>query len=318
MRIWDVPPGELDRQALLAEHRELHAVWTILADGRKGYRRHPEVVRWQGRLGALYRRHETLVAEMVRRGYRHASPLDGDRIPPADETAWQPPAPLIALDEQRRRLAGKAATRRHPDALGDALRVNRSHHHPEGFDPQGLVAGEARHRAWFDPAALVAPLVRRRPRRILDLGAGAGFFTLALARTAPWSEVVAVDRQADMARTTAARAAEAGLDHVRTLVADAARLPLPDDFADACVVATALHDMAEPAAVVAEIARVLAPGGRLLVVEYRPEAGDEGPPAELLLSPAVVRALVRGAGMRPLRTVPGPGPLYRVLAGSST
>ena len=43
---------------------------------RAGYSRHPEVVRWRGRLAALYRRHESLVAEMAGRGYRHASPLD--------------------------------------------------------------------------------------------------------------------------------------------------------------------------------------------------------------------------------------------------
>lgn len=76
MRIWDVPPGVLCRQHLLGEHRELHATWNILTQDKKGYARHPEVLRWKGKLKALFLRHEALVAEMVRRGYRHASPLD--------------------------------------------------------------------------------------------------------------------------------------------------------------------------------------------------------------------------------------------------
>lgn len=116
MRIWDVPPGELDRAALLGEHRELHAIWTILVEDRHGYRRHPEVLRWQGRLGALYARHEAEVAEMHRRGYRHASPLDRRQVPADEPLAWTAPPPLLPLAEQRRRLAGKAANRRLPDA----------------------------------------------------------------------------------------------------------------------------------------------------------------------------------------------------------
>jgi pyrimidine dimer DNA glycosylase len=76
MRIWDVPPAILCRQHLLGEHRELHALWTILTAGKMGYVHHPETLRWKGKLAALYGRHEELVEEMHRRGYRHASPLD--------------------------------------------------------------------------------------------------------------------------------------------------------------------------------------------------------------------------------------------------
>jgi hypothetical protein len=76
LRIWDVEPDLLCRAHLLGEHRELHGLWNILTLGRTGYRNHPETRRWEGRLRALYLRHEALVAEMLRRGYRHASPLD--------------------------------------------------------------------------------------------------------------------------------------------------------------------------------------------------------------------------------------------------
>lgn len=76
MRIWDVPPERLCRQHLLGEHRELHGLWNILTQGKTGYSRHPETLRWEGRLASLYHRHEALVAEMTIRGYRHDSPLD--------------------------------------------------------------------------------------------------------------------------------------------------------------------------------------------------------------------------------------------------
>lgn len=84
MRVWDLPPERLCRQHLLGEHRELHAIWAALTEGRTGYRRHPETLRWEGRLAALYLRHEALVAEMAARGYRHASPLDRRRATGSD------------------------------------------------------------------------------------------------------------------------------------------------------------------------------------------------------------------------------------------
>lgn len=76
MRIWDIPPGKLCRKHLLGEHRELHAVWTILTKDKKGYRKHPETKRWEGKLAALYTRHEEEAKEMARRNYSHRSPLD--------------------------------------------------------------------------------------------------------------------------------------------------------------------------------------------------------------------------------------------------
>jgi hypothetical protein len=76
MRIWDLPPRKLCRNHLLGEHRELHAIWSVLTRKKKGYSRHPETLRWKGRLKALYSRHNKLIAEFKRRGYRHYSPLD--------------------------------------------------------------------------------------------------------------------------------------------------------------------------------------------------------------------------------------------------
>jgi hypothetical protein len=78
MRIWDIHPKYLCRKHLLAEHRELHGLWNILTihKGRGGYSHHPETIRWIGKTLALYNRHELLVMEFYRRGYRHLTPLN--------------------------------------------------------------------------------------------------------------------------------------------------------------------------------------------------------------------------------------------------
>jgi hypothetical protein len=76
MRIWDISPSRLCRQHLLGEHRELHAIWSVLTKNKKGYSHHPETLRWKGKLAALYLRHGKLVKEMKLRGYNHRTPLD--------------------------------------------------------------------------------------------------------------------------------------------------------------------------------------------------------------------------------------------------
>ena len=78
MRVWDIHPKHLCRKHLLAEHRELHGLWNILTKHKEkgGYSRHPETLRWVGKLGALYERHEALVREFTRRGYKHHTPLE--------------------------------------------------------------------------------------------------------------------------------------------------------------------------------------------------------------------------------------------------
>ncbi|MBC8515762.1 MAG: pyrimidine dimer DNA glycosylase [Nitrosopumilus sp.] len=76
MRIWDIPVEKLCRNHLLGEHRELHAMWVVITQNKKGYSKHPETIRWIGKLRALYLRHKEQVNEMKGRGYNHQSPLD--------------------------------------------------------------------------------------------------------------------------------------------------------------------------------------------------------------------------------------------------
>jgi len=75
MRIWDISPTLLCRQHLLGEHRELHAIWSVITQRKIGYSKHPETIRWVGKLKALYIRHKELVAEMEKRGYKHKTNL---------------------------------------------------------------------------------------------------------------------------------------------------------------------------------------------------------------------------------------------------
>ena len=86
MRIWDLDPGFLSDKSLLGEHRELHGLFSIHINKKKGYARHPETLRWTSALTGLIKRHEILVSEMTLRGFNHQSPLDPLDLTPKPRT----------------------------------------------------------------------------------------------------------------------------------------------------------------------------------------------------------------------------------------
>jgi len=102
MRVWDLDAGYLSRQRLLGEHREIHGMYVVLSEDRKGYRQHPETVRWEKTLPAVALRHAQLAAEMAVRGYNHRSPIVLDDYAPVwPDTFIDTPAAQAALLAQK-------------------------------------------------------------------------------------------------------------------------------------------------------------------------------------------------------------------------
>lgn len=75
MRVWDIHPGYLSCKNLLGQHAEIHALFSVLRNNKKGYQSHPETLRWKGRLNKLIKKHDLTVKEMELRNYNHGSPL---------------------------------------------------------------------------------------------------------------------------------------------------------------------------------------------------------------------------------------------------
>ena len=101
----------------------------------------------------------------------------------------------------------------------------------------------------------------------VDLGAGTGFVTTALAPRV--SSVLAVDISAAMAASLLRQATDAGLANVSAEVADLTRLSLPASCADLVVSNYALHHLTNPEKrdLVARAAHWLRPGGRLVIAD---------------------------------------------------
>jgi len=128
-----------------------------------------------------------------------------------------------------------------------------------------------------EDAAAIGALLRPAVNpggHVLDVGGGAGQLAVLLAREMQ-AQVTVLDPTEEMISHVPA------VDGVSTLRGVAESIPLPDNAVDAIVVSDAFHHFRDQAAAVAEFARVVRPGGLVLVVELDP-------------SPALMRLIVFG------------------------
>ena len=103
---------------------------------------------------------------------------------------------------------------------------------------------------------LIAAMPIARATTVLDLGAGTGALFPALRAAAPKARVIGVDRATGMLRQARAREASAPLATM-----DLAQLGIRESVADAALLAFVLFLIPDPAAALAEVRRVLRPGG---------------------------------------------------------
>ncbi|MCZ2103441.1 MAG: bifunctional demethylmenaquinone methyltransferase/2-methoxy-6-polyprenyl-1,4-benzoquinol methylase UbiE [Comamonadaceae bacterium] len=122
------------------------------------------------------------------------------------------------------------------------------------------------HRLWKAYTVMVANL--REGDRVLDVAGGTGDLALAFSKKVGASgTVVHTDINEAMLRTGRERLLDKGIV-LPTLVCDAERLPFPDGCFDLVSVAFGLRNMTHKDKAIAEMARVLKPRGRLLVLEF--------------------------------------------------
>ncbi|MQA74568.1 MAG: methyltransferase domain-containing protein [Solirubrobacterales bacterium] len=175
-------------------------------------------------------------------------------------------------------LAGVIAAalwwRKHPSACPYGQRFWVAPPHP-------LITRE-RLRATLEPEA---------GERILEIGPGTGYYTLDLGEWIGLEGALDVfDLQQEMLDHTMGRVAERGLTNVAATRGDATALPFDDDAFDAVVLTAVLGEIPDQRAALREVARVLRPGGRLVVGEL---FGDPH-----YISPGALRRRGEDSGLR--------------------
>jgi SAM-dependent methyltransferase len=206
-------------------------------------------------------------------------------------------APLWMLLQDQFERAARTETGRADNARLEEIRRLRkedfdAHSGPDTKERQ-LVPG----RSWAAWARALGHLLP--PVVVADLGCGEGYLTIEASRWA--SRVIAVDRSPDVlkrARDLAVRRRVANVIWKRGMLE---KLPIRDESVDIALLSQALHHADDPAHVMREAVRILAAGGRVLVLDLREHTeawvrerlGDRW----LGFSPAGLKAILSDAGL---------------------
>ena len=168
------------------------------------------------------------------------------------------------LQAQFEEAAGSALVKADEARLQEVLRLRREnfeHVSPDTRDGRQLVPGRS-WAAWSRALGLLLP-----PLEVADLGCGEGYLTVETARWA--RRVVAIDRSTGVLDRAKALASRKRLTNITWKKGELEKLPLDDATMDVALLSQALHHAGQPAAALAEAARILKPGGRLLILDLR-------------------------------------------------
>jgi ubiquinone/menaquinone biosynthesis C-methylase UbiE len=165
-------------------------------------------------------------------------------------------------------------------------------------------------RKLLEEVALVAP-----GDVCVDFGSGTGVFAIPMAEMCgSTGRVFAVDRSPEM------------LGHIidkkppKTLVlvhSDVQETGLCDGISDVCLMAFILHEVEVPGKLIAEALRLLKPGGRLIVVEWKAELDSPGPPRKVRISQQQVMSLFDENGLTRARYIDWAQDYYAVAGSKS-
>lgn len=147
----------------------------------------------------------------------------------------------------------------------------------------------------IDFAKLVDALEVEPGITFLDVACGAGAYTLALAdHIGPAGRLYALDLWAEGIEMLATEVQTRKIGTIEAHVADVSQhMPLASNTVDLCLMATVLHDLIEDQTdqgTLQEMARVMKPGGKLAVIEFKKMDGPPGPPMAIRLAPGETEA----------------------------
>ena len=146
-----------------------------------------------------------------------------------------------------------------------------------------------------DPQSNVLQLGLREGMKVGDLGAGSGHYAVsAAAVVGEDGRVFAVDIQEDVLKRVEEFARERGLRNVETIWGNFEKLggtTLSDHSLDAVILSNTLFQLENKEGAIAEIRRILVPGGRLLVIDWAGAYGGMGPAPHHVVSEHVAEEL---------------------------
>jgi len=154
---------------------------------------------------------------------------------------------------------------------------------------------------WLPPAEVINALALRTGMKVVDVGAGTGYFSIPIAEAVgAGGRVTAVDLQQGMLDIIAAKIEKrGGPGNIGLAPGEAAATGLGGHSADIVLLANIWHELDDYPAVLAEMQRLLVPGGVLAILDWHPDREPPpGPPADHRISAGDVAGELSDNGWR--------------------
>jgi SAM-dependent methyltransferase len=222
-----------------------------------------------------------------------------------------------ALQAQFAEAAAAPAVRADESRLQEVIRLRKENFAVHGTDRAQFVPGRS-WAAWSRALGLLLP-----PVEVADIACGEGYLSVECAQWA--KRVVGIDRSRDVLKRAKALANRRGARNISWKRGDIENLPLKGSSVDIALLSQALHHAANPARAMAEAARILRPGGKVLMLDLREHdqewVRDRVGDRWLGFKDEQLAQLLAGAGLRHVIVKVGarlPGDPFTVLLASGT
>lgn len=164
-------------------------------------------------------------------------------------------------------------------------------------------------------AETMKALALKPGQTVADIGAGSGVFTRRMANAVkPGGTVYAVDVDEALLAHVAESATEEGIGNVQTVFADYDDPSLPESV-DLALIYDTLHHIEHRDVYLKKLAGYLKPGGRVALVDFKPELGEHKDDPTLQITQEQATALMTGAGLKQLEVIDLAPDRYFVIYG---
>lgn len=155
--------------------------------------------------------------------------------------------------------------------------------------------------AFADPKKNIQNLLIGEEMKVLDAGAGSGAYALLAAEIAKAGKVYAVDVQKELLFKLKAEGAKKHLHNIETVWADIEKFggtKLADGIIDVAIVSNLLFQIEHKEGMAKEIARLVRPKGKMMVIDWSDSFGGLGPKQEAVFNASRTKALFEKSGFK--------------------
>lgn len=169
------------------------------------------------------------------------------------------------------------------------------------FNPKNIaVLEEEARRTWQNPEEILGAVEIRPAFVAADIGCGSGYFTVPLSQKI--KKAYGIDIQKEMLAFLQQKIGKLKIKNIEPRLSRINEVPLGNEAVDLLISINTLHEFDDKERMIEEMQRVLKPGGKALIVDFKKEDTGFGPPVAIRVSKKQAVRLFERKGFSVLRT----------------